>query len=199
MKTCNTCHEEKTVENFGINSSYKDGRTNKCKKCISAYEKELRSRPADPCVVAMCSKQGRHRRMCPAHYTRWLKTGDVQEDIPVQERVANGQGHITKDGYRILSNKNHPNARSNGRIFEHVLVMSEIIGRPLRDNENVHHRNGNRSDNTPENLELWSTSQPAGQRIEDKLAWAIELLNDYRPELLCSEGNYDLTNLKLLH
>ncbi len=57
--------------------------------------------------------------------------------------------------------------------------MEGIIGRPLRPEENVHHKNGQRDDNRPENLELWSRSQPAGQRVEDKLAWAMEIVELY--------------------
>ena len=49
------------------------------------------------------------------------------------------------------------------------------------EDETVHHRNGDRLDNRPENLELWSTAQPKGQRVEDKLAWAYALLARYDP------------------
>jgi len=73
----------------------------------------------------------------------------------------------------------HPNARPNGHIAEHTIVMSEILGRPLRQGENVHHKNGVRDDNRPENLELWIRSQPSGQRPADLVAWASEIIELY--------------------
>lgn len=103
------------------------------------------------------------------------------------ERHYNYKGgqHTTPSGCVYLSGyHDHPNANAVGQISEHVLVMSRKLGRPLIKGENVHHLNGQRDDNRPENLELWSRVQPPGQRVEDKVAWAIELLQLYRPELL---------------
>ena len=57
--------------------------------------------------------------------------------------------------------------------------MEKKLNRRLTNTENIHHINGDRSDNRLENLEMWSKSQPAGQRIEDKVKYAKEILEKY--------------------
>ena len=77
----------------------------------------------------------------------------------------------------------HPRADQGHYVFDHVLVMEEMLGRHLLPGENVHHRNGVRDDNRPENLELWTRPQPPGIRAAEAVAWAREVLSRYEPEL----------------
>jgi len=95
---------------------------------------------------------------------------------------------INEDGYVFEYNPHHPNARADGKILQHVRVMSDHLGRPLKTHEQIHHKNGNRQDNRVSNLELWSTSQSAGQRIIDKLRWAKELIEQYPEEWAIVNG-----------
>jgi hypothetical protein len=50
----------------------------------------------------------------------------------------------------------------------------------LKPHQNIHHINGDRLDNRIENLELWDTAQPKGQRIKDKIEYALSILEEYR-------------------
>lgn len=81
-------------------------------------------------------------------------------------------GRIDKNGYRVVL--------VNGKqVFEHRLLMETLIGRALLKQETVHHKNGIRHDNRLQNLELWASGNPRGQRIEDKVEWALEILALY--------------------
>lgn len=70
----------------------------------------------------------------------------------------NGGRRVDQDGYVLLHRPNHPNARLNGYIPEHRFVMSEHIGRPLHDDEVVHHRDGDKQNNEIGNLRLYSSN-----------------------------------------
>lgn len=56
--------------------------------------------------------------------------------------------------------------------------MEQALGRPLHPWETVHHKNGIRHHNGIDNLELWATTQPAGQRVSDLIQFVVEHYRD---------------------
>lgn len=143
-------------------------------------------RGAPPCKITlptgeMCGKKHYSKEMCQLHYNKLKHNGD-----PLYERPPIKKGSF----YIRVKQPMHPNASADGYVSEHRFVMSQFLGRPLLKHENVHHKNGDGKDNRLENLELWSSYQPAGQRIEDKVRWAKEILELYGDEVENSSSNY---------
>jgi hypothetical protein len=98
-------------------------------------------------------------------------------------------GRTNKEGYVLLTDWEHPNANKRGRVLEHISVMSKHIGRPLMSGEEVHHKNGIRSDNRIENLELRSGHHGSGVRVSDMIEFCVDYLKRYAPQKLLMEGD----------
>jgi HNH endonuclease len=129
-----------------------------------------RKKPKRPCPIEGCTGMVETWGLCGMHYQR-KRTGRPM-DAP---RANPGTGWINRNGYREI--------RKGGRgVLEHRWVMEQQLGRRLHPWETVHHKNGERADNRPENLELWITTQPKGQRPEDVAAWVVE----FYPEVVAA-------------
>lgn len=116
------------------------------------------------CSLDDCARASRARGYCNAHYKQFMA------GLPFTK--PRGDGYIDKYGYRKVF--------KNGKMVrEHRYIMEQHLGRKLLPGENVHHKNGVRHDNDINNLELWIVSQPQGQRPEDLVAWAKEIIARY--------------------
>jgi len=139
----------------------------------------IREKPQ--CKADGCTKNAKALRLCVKH-RRWLaKTGNFNV-APSRQGVGTGTENAGSN-YQFVKLAYDAFYPSEW-IQEHRLIMSNQLGRRLKTHENVHHINGDRKDNRTENLELWIVSQPKGQRVEDKISWAVELLSQYAPERL---------------
>jgi len=148
----------------------------------------MRSIVSNNCRICKktCSNYEGADNLCKICYKIVLRRKQKNESILTEDVLkyieynkTRERRYIDADGYVIILKPNHPNSKKNGRIREHVYVMSEFLKRPLKCKETVHHKNGIKDDNRIENLELWATSHPYGQRVKDKLKWAKEFLEDY--------------------
>ena len=120
-----------------------------------------------PCLIAACKRPRSTRGLCSPHYSHHHKMGTLDTvALPTTQRSTNqtkrkrGDRFETKEGYIDVV------VNDFGRcVPEHRLIMADLLGRPLVKGETVHHINGVRNDNRVENLELWHSPQPYGQRV----------------------------------
>lgn len=112
-----------------------------------------------------------------------------QQNIPrrtYSEALHKGKKYVDPAGYIFVTPKQEDKwlFKDTRVVLEHRLIMSKHLNRSLSKDEVIHHINGNRQDNRIENLELWSKSQPSGQRVSDKITWAKQFLKQYGYEVV---------------
>lgn len=162
---------------------------------ISVYQPN-----GEVCIVEGCdSTQMVSRNLCRKHYaSKWAyakrkgvpidEVKDWKPSVPKKRDYI--EDHLGRE-WMLVHNRGGSGYKSalmaedkTKQRAVHRIVMEAHLGRGLKRHETVHHINGVRDDNRIENLELWSSWQPAGQRITDKVNWARDLLKEYAPELL---------------
>jgi len=136
IKSCRICYDKKLWERKKLTmSKIKCKCSNECKEMIWPFD--LSGRPS-------MFKQGhnsRHPDYCPP--------------IPILKGENNPNwkgGRYIKRGYVYVRAPDHPNSDKRGYIREHVKVVSDSIGRPLKKGEQVHHKDQNKLNNDISNL-----------------------------------------------
>lgn len=180
-----------------------DTGTRVCEQCGAEYSR-LPSRTISVFLVSrFCSHACMHLAREPISEKSCVACGQS-----FQRKKGRGGDHFATQRFcsykcaaRSRGNPRYRKIRVDGKqMQEHRYVMEQMIGRPLRPFESVHHKNGHRLDNQPENLELWATTQPYGQRVDDLIAFVVEnypaevearcqqWLSLHLPENLASKG-----------
>lgn len=170
MKKCTCCKNEKPETDFYKTKRTKIGLLPECKACHSKKFKIWKKNNPE-----------KNQGMLDRNFIKYRKKKGLPLNAPRTPKKC-PEGRVGTWGYKIICGdhlKGHPCADKYGRILEHRLIMSEHIGRPLHKHETVHHKNGIRTDNRIENLELFTKRHCPGRRVEDQIAWAIGFLEEY--------------------
>ena len=118
-----------------------------------------------------------HSKSCGC-YNRQVASERWKNRIGPLNPVWKGGRHTNSQGYI------HIWCDDDVYRLEHRMVVEKKLGRPLFDDEDVHHKNGIRNDNRYKNLELRvKAKHPAGASVNDLRLWAQEILQRYPEDL----------------
>jgi hypothetical protein len=92
-----------------------------------------------------------------------------------------GGKYVSKQGYIIVYNPNYT-CDADRYLLEHRVIMEQYIGRPLTEDEDVHHINGDRQDNRIENLQLLTSSEHSKLHLPERIKHGMRGKKD------CSNG-----------
>ncbi len=120
------------------------------------------------CLVPSCEKRPVNRGMCSTHAQQRIAGIINSEGVQLRAKKAwkrtRSETWVGRDGYVLVkAPEGHPRARADGSILEHRLVAEKALGRYLEEWEVVHHKNGDRSDNHPENLQVLDGRAKSGE------------------------------------
>lgn len=139
--TCPDCSSERWYPLSLIRGMIKDYNfSGRCKRCAQKFTR------ASVRKTLLAKREKARKSLHTSGYVLLSAMDVSDDDLPM---------------FRQMQNR-------SSSVLEHRWVMAKLLGRPLTASENVHHKNGNRSDNRIENLELWERGQPPGQRKHER-------------------------------
>lgn len=178
-------------------ASRKAARMVPCEVCGTVFERKVKTQRAcsydcgdklklikrevtcEQCGTLFVRPHGKQQRFCSRKCSMVSRNAvsSVAKDIGSTHKHAGGYiQEKTLDGWQM----------------QHRLVMETVLGRPLLESERVHHKNGKRDDNRPENLEMWSRDHggrkdPPGVRVVDQVLYLIDSLSKEERETIMSK------------
>lgn len=175
---CSSCAREVSIKNK---------KRNLCARCYRNLLEDGGINEKPKCSVQDCERSiwTNNRKYCRMHQQRADLSGGNPEGLGRGSKgVPRPRGRRNMSG-RYVNSDGYVRVRVEGAVgnggwpLEHRYVMEQHLNRSLLPGENIHHLDGNRQNNAIDNLELWITLQPSGQRPEDLVAYAKEILRRY--------------------
>jgi hypothetical protein len=99
-------------------------------------------------ICEYCKKPKETRKDSPARFC------SVSCSRKIRKGLAEGNERVSHAGYIEVYTPFHPRARKNGYVFKHILVMEKELGRYISIEEEIHHKDENKQNNDPSNLEI---------------------------------------------
>lgn len=140
-------------------------------------------------MIVPWDNRGRTRRYLPGHNLSDLRIKRCPRKGLAADKNPNWKGGrtVASNGYVLVKIPQHPLADSRGYVYEHRLVAEKKLGRPLLPGEIVHHLDGNKQNNSEENIEV--VQDIAHHRIKHrKKNNECRLPGESNPLIVCACG-----------